>query len=101
MQVSSLVVIYFFYGLAFFSMGLLVAMEGGRSTDARLRMALRPLAGFGLVHAIYEWLGMFNATGGIKPEYSTLISFVSLSLLAFSFLSLAAFGSYLVLGSAS
>ena len=28
MQVNSLVVIYFLYGLAFFSMGLLVATEG-------------------------------------------------------------------------
>ena len=56
MNSTPLIVIYFFYGLAFFSMGLLVAMEGGRSTDARLRMALRPLAGFGLVHAVHEWL---------------------------------------------
>ena len=101
MDQSSFNIIYFFYGLAFFSMGLLVAMEGGRSTDARLRMALRPLAGFGLVHAVYEWLGMFSTTGGIKPEFSTLVAFISLTLLAFSFLSLAAFGAYLVLGSAS
>lgn len=36
--------IYFFYGLAFFSMGLLVMVEGGRSSNARLRRSLRPLA---------------------------------------------------------
>jgi signal transduction histidine kinase len=101
MNISSLVVIYFFYGLAFFSMGLLVAMEGGRSTDARLRMALRPLAGFGLVHAAHEWLEMFKVMGHFGDRLLAIFPFVSLSILAFSFLSLAAFGAYLVLGSES
>ncbi len=63
MNLSPFILIYFFYGLAFFSMGLLVAMEGGRSTDARLRMALRPLAGFGLVHAAHEWLKHVRRNG--------------------------------------
>lgn len=102
MNPSPFAAIYFFYGLAFFSMGLLVAMEGGRSTDARLRMALRPLAGFGLVHAVHEWIEMFELIAGFDPHTEpTLLSVVELSLLAFSFLSLAAFGSYLVLGSES
>ncbi len=51
---QSIVIIYFFYGLAFFSMGLLVAMEGGRSADQRVRKMLRPLAGFGFVPAIHS-----------------------------------------------
>lgn len=101
MNLSPFIIIYFFYGLAFFSMGLLVAMEGGRSTDARLRMALRPLAAFGLVHAGHEWLRMLVEMGHIDQDLSALISFFSLILLAFSFLSLAAFGAYLVLGSES
>ncbi|MFN8400759.1 MAG: sensor histidine kinase [Anaerolineales bacterium] len=101
MENLSVVVIYFFYGLAFFSMGLLVAMEGGRSTDARLRMALRPLAGFGLVHAAHEWLEMFRAMGHLNAFLEGIYPLLALSILAFSFLSLAAFGSYLVLGSES
>ena len=101
MNISPFIVIYFFYGLAFFSMGLLVAMEGGRSTDSRLRMALRPLAGFGLVHAAHEWLEMFQIMGHFEGASSSFISIAALSLLAFSFLSLAAFGAYLVLGSES
>ena len=101
MNISPLVVIYFFYGLAFFSMGLLVAMEGGRSTDARLRMALRPLAGFGLVHAAHEWLEMLKLMGHFDEVISAIISVIGFVILAFSFLSLAAFGSYLVLGSES
>ena len=101
MNIPALVVIYFFYGLAFFSMGLLVAMEGGRSTDARLRMALRPLAGFGLVHAAHEWLEMLKLMGHFDAFYSAIISVIGFVILVFSFLSLAAFGSYLVLGSES
>ncbi|MBL0345843.1 hypothetical protein [Candidatus Villigracilis affinis] len=101
MNQDPLIVIYFVYGLAFFSMGLLVAMEGGRSTDARLRMALRPLAGFGLVHAAHEWMEMFNVMGHFNEIVSAIYPLVALSILAFSFLSLAAFGAYLVLGSES
>lgn len=101
MDTAPYVVIYFFYGLAFFSMGLLVAMEGGRSTDARLRMALRPLAGFGLVHAAHEWLDMFKQMGHFSPFFNDIYPLIALIILAFSFLSLAAFGAYLVLGSES
>jgi len=34
---GNFIAVYFFYGLSFFSMGLLVAIEGGRSADPRLR----------------------------------------------------------------
>jgi signal transduction histidine kinase len=90
-----IVVIYFFYGLAFFSMGLLVAIEGGRSSDPRLRRALRPLAAFGLIHGLHEWLEMFilNGVSFGDPIY---FNGVRLAILSFSFLSLAAFGSYLL-----
>jgi signal transduction histidine kinase len=93
----SIIPIYFFYGLAFFSMGLLVMLEGGRSSDARLRRALRPLAAFGLIHAANEWLEMYQAVaefgGGSLPNW---VFGLRLGMLAFSFVSLAAFGSYLL-----
>ncbi len=98
MASNSIVIIYFFYGLAFFSMGLLVMMEGGRSTDARLRMALRPLAGFGLVHATHEWMEMLELAGGVTTQSNLGLYVLKFSLMAFSFLSLAAFGAYLLLG---
>lgn len=89
--------IYFFYGLAFFSMGLLVMIEGGRASDLRLRRALRPLAAFGLVHAVHEWLDMYNGIstllGQTIPPY---MRGLQMAILTFSFLSLAAFGSYLI-----
>ncbi|MEW6406627.1 MAG: histidine kinase dimerization/phosphoacceptor domain-containing protein, partial [Chloroflexota bacterium] len=101
-QIPVLIVIYFFYGLAFFSMGLMVAIEGGRSTDARLRMALRPLAGFGVVHAVHEWIGMFGLMAGYSHlTEPPILSMIKLVILSFSFLSLAAFGAYVLLGEES
>ena len=94
MDATFIVLVYFFYGLAFFSMGLLVALEGGRSSDIRLRKALRPLAGFGIVHAAHEWLIMFELMGHARND--PIFAAVGLSILAFSFISLAAFGSFLL-----
>ncbi len=97
MQIESIVIIYFFYGLAFFSMGLLVAMEGGRSSDERVRKALRPLAVFGLIHAAHEWLEMFALINGLSGHsVSPLFNILHVATLSFSFLSLAAFGGYLL-----
>lgn len=92
-----IVPIFFIYGLAFFSMGLLVAIEGGQASDVRLRRALPPLAGFGLVHAAHEWIGMYLLLD--RPLTSvdqTIILGIQLATLAFSFISLAAFGSFLL-----
>ena len=94
MNIPLIIPVYFLYGLAFFSMGLLVALEGGRSSDIRLRKALRPLAGFGILHAIHEWIEMFALMGHI--ENNSFLWAIKLSILAFSFISLAAFGSFLL-----
>jgi signal transduction histidine kinase len=90
----SLVVIYFVYGLAFFSLGLAIILEGWRSTDTRLRLALRPLAAFGLIHGLHEWMDMIASTGILASEVGMQTWWVGirLSLLSFSFLSLAGFG---------
>jgi signal transduction histidine kinase len=91
------ILIFFFYGLAFFSMGLLVMLEGGRASDPRLRKALRPLAAFGLLHAIHEWLEMYGIiAASFGVEAPLWLSGVQLAFLSFSFISLAAFGSYLI-----
>jgi signal transduction histidine kinase len=93
-----IVFIYFIYGLAFFLMGAIVAVEGGRTTDDRLRHALRPLAVFGIVHGINEWLEMFH-TLEIMPLHvaaGLLWDGVILATLSFSFFSLAAFGASLL-----
>ncbi len=90
--------IFLFYGLAFFAMGLIVLNERGRGSDERLRHALLPLAVFGLIHGLHEWqemlalLGMLPAQEFAAPIWEGL----RLGLLAFSFLSLAAFGASLL-----
>jgi hypothetical protein len=89
--VPYIVPIYFIYGLAFFSMGLLVAAEGGRASDVRLRRALPPLAGFGIVHAAHEWTEMYVLMG--HPATITEVTIMwglQIATLAFSFISLAA-----------
>lgn len=98
MDVRAISIIYFFYGLAFFSMGLAVFLELEQCSDSRLRHSLRPLAVFGFIHGIHEWLEMFDLIGFIRFDdvYLMLWEGVRLALLAFSFLSLAAFGSSLL-----
>jgi signal transduction histidine kinase len=98
----NLALIFFVYGLAFFSMGLVAAIEGGRSSDARLRHALRPLAVFGLLHGIHEWLEMFQGQALLPWQSVAGLGWAALrlALLSFSFLSLAAFGASLLSNSA-
>lgn len=98
MDIPTIAIIFFFYGLAFFSMGMAITLEAGRGTDERLRRALRPLAVFGLLHGTHEWLEMFEMLR-LLPGYSVVPlawESVRLALLAFSFLSLAAFGASLL-----
>jgi signal transduction histidine kinase len=95
--VPYIVPVYFIYGLAFFSMGLLVAAEGGRASDVRLRRALPPLAGFGVVHAAHEWTEMYVLMGHPATSTEVMIMWgLQIATLAFSFISLAAFGSFLL-----
>ena len=52
----ALLLIYFIYGLAFFSLGMALAVESGRSSTLAEAQVLRPLAVFGLLHGTHEWL---------------------------------------------
>lgn len=90
--------IFFLYGLAFFSMGLVITVEVGRGTDAGLRHALRPLAAFGLIHGAHEWLEMFLSLQIVPFQVSAALAWegIRLAILAFSFLSLGAFGASLL-----
>jgi signal transduction histidine kinase len=98
MHVTYLALVYFLYGLAFFCMGLAIMLELGHATDERLRHAFRPLAAFGFLHGIHEWVEMLELLGILPGQYDypMLWSGVDLVLLTFSFLSLAAFGVFLI-----
>jgi signal transduction histidine kinase len=90
--------IFFFYGLAFYSMGLAILLELGHGKDLRLRHAFRPLAAFGFLHGTHEWLEMLDDLNMLPGQFSIPIvwEMVRLAILAFSFLSLAAFGMFLL-----
>jgi hypothetical protein len=94
----TITLIYFVYGLAFFTMGFAITLEAGRGSDERLRWALRPLAGFGLLHGAHEWLEMLELLKSLPLQFQAPLFWTSvrIGLLAFSFLSLAAFGAALL-----
>ncbi len=92
------VYVYFFYGLAFFCMGMVVFLETPRATEERLRFALPALAIFGLMHGIHEWYEMFDYLG-ILPYQETLAvvwKIIRLLLLVTSFLALMIFGLWML-----
>lgn len=92
--------VYFFYGLAFFSMGLVVLLESGHASELDFAKALRPLAGFGLIHGSHDWFEMFLLIHQ-KDIYNPSLSFISpirLFLLALSFFLLIFFGAMLIVG---
>jgi hypothetical protein len=92
--VRNIIVVFFFYGLAFFTMGLVLALASRRTSELRFARAIIPLAAFGLLHGIHEWIEMFQKiatlTGGYTPTIPQEV--VRLGVLVVSFLMLLAFG---------
>jgi signal transduction histidine kinase len=92
-QHLEIILIYFIYGLGFLAMGMAMALEIVRSSSIINTKMLIPLAGFGLVHGIHEWLEIFlmQLTWG-GYEFPVWLSIFRLSLLAISFILLMIFG---------
>jgi signal transduction histidine kinase len=92
-QLMDITLVFFIYGLAFFSMGLAMFFESTRSpllADARV---LLPLAIFGIVHGSHEWLEMFiDKSGWIVTAQPQFWAWTRIFLLTFSFISLLVFG---------
>ena len=82
--------IYFFYGLAFFAMGLAVLLEVERTSELQLARSVPWLAAFGLIHGGHEWFEMFEVMGHLPPGLP--LGQIRLVLLVVSFTCLAAFG---------
>jgi signal transduction histidine kinase len=89
---QSLFFIYFIYGLAFFGMGLAMAMESWRASSLAGARVLLPLAGFGLIHGTHEWMESYllqaGSLGTPLPEW---LPWLKLGFLVSSFVSLALF----------
>lgn len=95
--VRHIVVVYFFYGLAFFALGLILVQASRRRSEFRFVRAIRPLAFFGLLHALHEWVEMFQKIAVLTTGYTPgLVEEIGrTALLVLSFLLLLAFGLYL------
>jgi signal transduction histidine kinase len=90
---SVLLVVYFAYGLAFFGMGLTLALESERSPALAEAHLLRPLAAFGMLHGAHEWLDSYllqPVAGGM--QLPTWLLWFRLAMLTASFSSLLVYG---------
>lgn len=97
---QNLPLVFFVYGLSFFLMGFAVLLEIGHSSESEYAKALRPLAGFGILHGSHEWFEMAvmlhrQMTG--EPE-GGWEAYLRLALLMVSFLMLVVFGERLIIG---
>ncbi|MEZ4667430.1 MAG: hypothetical protein R3E39_05865 [Anaerolineae bacterium] len=95
---EALIIIYFIYGLSFYSMGLALFVESGRASELGFARSMRLLAGFGVLHGIHEWLDMTEqgvAVYHAQPIY-TWLRWLKLAILVTSFLALLLFGEQLL-----
>jgi signal transduction histidine kinase len=88
----NITLVYFVYGLAFFSMGLVLLFGSARSPILVEGRVLRPLAIFGIVHGCHEWIEMFLMGGWLKIQNQALWDWLRVGILTFSFACLLIFG---------
>jgi len=86
-----MVAVYFFYGLAFFTLGLAAGLQSRHGDDTPLRQQIPWLAAFGFAYAAIAWLDMLQ-TYGANPEISQVVNVVRMILQPTSGLLLLIFG---------
>ncbi|MFC2055070.1 histidine kinase [Chloroflexota bacterium] len=92
MQID-IILVFFIYGLAFFTMGIVMLLESSRSPILASTRALLLLAAFGLLHGSHEWLELVLVySGWFSPTLPIWIGWMRIVLLTISFASLALFG---------
>jgi signal transduction histidine kinase len=90
---STLLLVFFIYGLAFYSLGITLFIESGRFPVLANAKVLRPLAFFGLIHGTHEWLEAYLLQAeGLGIHYPGWMAWVRLTLLISSFFFLVVFG---------
>jgi signal transduction histidine kinase len=90
-----MIAVFFFYGLAYFAMGLAVLLETRRSSELPFGRHLPWLGGFAVVHSIVEWCGMFLLVP-MSPALHESLHVANALLLPISTLLLIRFGAGLV-----
>lgn len=85
--------VFFVYGLAFFSLGLAITLEARRSPILADAQVLAPLAVFGILHGIHEWSELFMQVGNwYGIDIPPAVYWGRQALLVLSFSSLILFG---------
>ncbi|MCB0199140.1 MAG: GAF domain-containing sensor histidine kinase [Anaerolineae bacterium] len=96
--VRNIIAVFFFYGLAFFAMGLALLLASRRTSEFTFARAIIPLALFGILHGLHEWVEMYQKiatlSGGYVPTAAHEV--LRLAMLVASFAMLAAFGFTLI-----
>lgn len=86
-----MITVYFFYGLAFFTLGMAASLQSRHGDDTPLRKQIPWLAAFGFAYAMVAWLDMFQ-TYGTDPEVNQVINIIRMVLQPTSGLLLLIFG---------
>ena len=91
------VLVFFIYGLAFFTMGIALVLETSRAPRLAERGVLRPLALFGLLHGVHEWVEIYLLQGEwLGQPFPVAVSWFRVAWLVLSFLPLVVFGTLLL-----
>ena len=77
------IIIQFVYGLAFFVLGLAIALQSRHSSHLDLARNLTWLAAFGFVHAFVEWGDLFIPLQAVylNPDFITALQYFHLLIL--------------------
>ncbi len=97
--VQNIIAVFFVYGLAFFSTGLALLLASRRTSQFQFIQAIRPLAAFGILHGINEWMEMFRQVAGLEGTYTLPLWYevTRVVILVLSFVMLFRFGLLLLL----
>lgn len=92
--VENIVGVFFFYGLAFFVMGLALVFGVRRASRFRFAKAILPLAAFAFLHAAHEWYEMFQLFAAVRSGHTPgyVEEIVRVGILSTSFVMLLIFG---------
>ena len=85
-----MIFIWFVYGLAFFTLGLVILVYPKKGSAFSLAKDIWMIAVFGILHGINEWIDMFIDIG--EPFPPDILKFIRMITLSVSFLFLFRFG---------
>jgi signal transduction histidine kinase len=89
-----MIFIWFIYGLAFFTLGLVIIIYPRKGSMFRLANHIWLIAGFGILHGINEWLDMFIVLE--EPFPPGILKLIRIATVSCSFLFLLRFGAQVI-----